>query len=1327
MKRRVRFLTLMAVAAITIGAASPATTAAQQGQEIIVASTSDSGAGTLRQALQRATAGTTITFDPAIFPPDDPATIAVASPLPELDQGQVTIDASNAGVILDGNDLPPGDLTAGLRIVSSGNVVRGLRVLRFPGDGINLADGAQDNIIGGDRTVGAGPTGQGNVVSLNGSVGVALSGAGTTNNLIIGNYIGTDPTGTMAWGNEVHGVMIQRSSHNTIGGTAPGEANLISGNQMSGVRIEYPESVGNVVIGNYIGADVSGSTSLGFNLHAGVSIAWGASENTIGGLGEGERNLISGNTHNGVYIGDTGTMNNAVLGNWIGPYMQDARQAFPSDIVISPNYVNDCTMFVATISTGVHKSIDCGSSWSEVNNGVTESKLRQIEIPAGASDANTIIGLTESSHLLISTDGAATWRLASTSLEAIDLRNIALSAAFVEDQTMYASAEHWSSEEYGGGPGVFKSTDGGATWRRMVNGMSDHHVWRVVASPDFEAKEVLVALTHSGVELSPDGGESWSMLTLPDPDVIDLALSPTYASDQTIMAASHTGRLYFSNDGGGNWTGVNALCDDPGFLALSPDFASDGIACHICGGVADTVCCSFDGGHTWVRNDVPFSGHLSNQATAIAFSSGFGSDATIFLISIAGISRSTDRGTTWEIVRGLRDPGNLVGISISSGASHNTIGPQNLISNNHDGLVINGADTANNRIIGNLVGTDLTGTTAQANSCEGLSIRGGHDNRIGGITDEDRNIISGNMCAGVWLGFADTQSNTVSGNFIGTDISGSVPLGNAGEGGVSISAGAHENVIGGDTDGERNVISGNERDGVFLIDTGTIDNTIRGNYIGLGADGTNPLRNSGAGVSLTSGAAQNNIGPGNVIAFNNGSGVLVFGDTSTGNRITQNSIYSNGGLGIEARSGGNLELAPPTITKAGSRLLSGTAPPNATLEFFSDDDDQGRIYEGTLQADEQGLFAFSLPTGRFIGPNVTATATNAEGNSSPFSAPETPPSPAVTRELPGLMAPTQVSTEPSVVGTNLGLALFSVLFFGFTSTVFNAILVDYRDELTAVFGKLLPRRFSISARRRKPLPGGPAKRWRRMLWLIWLAVLLGTSVIESFLDPEIGMLSPERMGVILTMFISAVVVSGLELGADLVARRRWAPAVRPESKIQWVGIGIAVACVILSRAMAFKPGYLYGIVGAIYLMPKFTNATLSGKRATFVLLTVFGGGLVIWTAAAFLPVSLTELEPIFLTIFLISLQGVFFELFPLSVTDGGDIWSWRRGAWIAFFTIVFFCFYHFLLNPNASDLQALQQNGVQTLLILIAVFGLATLTLWLLFPFRLRRRQARQP
>jgi len=364
-----------------------------------------------------------------------------------------------------------------------------------------------------------------------------------------------------------------------------------------------------------------------------------------------------------------------------------------------------------------------------------------------------------------------------------------------------------------------------------------------------------------------------------------------------------------------------------------------------------------------------------------------------------------------------------------------------------------------------------------------------------------------------------------------------------------------------------------------------------------------------------------------------------------------------------------------------------------------------------------------MPVGTFTGPNVTTTVTDAPGNTSGFSLPESLPFPIITRELPDIVSPTQVSVEPKVIGTNLGLALFSVLFFGFTSTFFNSIVEDYRDEIIGTFGNIIPRAIVYSINRISLLFRRTSRRtWHRFLF-VWFIVLLITAIIESFLDPDIGIVSSERVGIIITLFISAIVVSALVLSSDLLARRHLAPNTKAETKVQWIGIAIAVACVLLSRALDFKPGYLYGIVGAIYLTPKLIDPISSGKRAVFVLMTIFVGGLLVWIASVFLPASLTELEPVFLTIFLLCLQVAFFELFPLAVTEGCDIWSWRRGVWFVIFFAVFFCFYHFLLNPNASEVQALQQNGVQTLIILIAVFGLATFALWLLFPFRLQRKR----
>jgi len=664
--------------------------------------------------------------------------------------------------------------------------------------------------------------------------------------------------------------------------------------------------------------------------------------------------------------------------------------------------------------------------------------------------------------------------------------------------------------------------------------------------------------------------------------------------------------------------------------------------------------------------------------------------------------------------------GNIgIGITLGSGAHDNLIGgtapgERNLISGNgNDAVRVEGTGTMSNTVSGNYIGSDVRGMVALGNSFRGVFILDGAQYNV--ITG---NVISGNGNDGVPIEGTGTMYNTVRGNYIGTDKSGTAVIGNALDG-VYIAHGAQYNVI------TNNHIAGN-LNGVQITASGTMHNTVSGNYIGTGASGTLALGNLLNGIVVGEGARSNIIGPRNVIAHNGGNGVLVHSPDTLGNRISGNSIHHNTGLGIENAEGGNAELSPPIITYVGTRIVRGSAPPNSSVEVFSDEGEEGRLFQGSTLANEEGIFTFGMPVGRFTGPHVTATTADADGNTSQFSSPQSPPVPILTRELPGLVGPRQVSIEPGVVGTNLVLALFCVLFFGLTSTTFDSILKEYRDELLTAFGRFVPRSLAGALGRAGSSLRAMTERGRGRLLLMWLAVLLVTSLIESFLDPEVGVLSLERLGILLTLFLSAVAVSGLELGSDVYAYRRLTPTVRVRSEIQWIGIAIAVACVVLSRSLDFKPGYLYGIVGATYLMPKLTDTTSSGKRAVFVLLTILAGGLVLWTATAFLPAGLAELEPLFLTIFLISLQGVFFELLPLAVTDGADIWSWRRSVWFVFFTLVFFCFYHFLLNPNASDVQALQQNGVQTLLILVIVFGLATIVLWLLFPFRLGRRRANE-
>ena len=135
--------------------------------------------------------------------------------------------------------------------------------------------------------------------------------------MIEGNDIGTDWTGSYAVPNSV-GVMITNgATEDTIGGTMPGTANVISGNMSDGVQIEGGGTSGNMVEGNYIGLTAAGTSGVG-NWGNGVSVFDGASDNTIGGTAIGSANVISANGGDGVYLSDSGTTGNVVEGNLIG-------------------------------------------------------------------------------------------------------------------------------------------------------------------------------------------------------------------------------------------------------------------------------------------------------------------------------------------------------------------------------------------------------------------------------------------------------------------------------------------------------------------------------------------------------------------------------------------------------------------------------------------------------------------------------------------------------------------------------------------------------------------------------------------------------------------------------------------------------------------------------------------------------------------------------------------------------------------------------------------------------------------------------------------------
>jgi len=258
------------------------------------------------------------------------------------------------------------------------------------------------------------------------------------------------------------------------------------------------------------------------------------------------------------------------------------------------------------------------------------------------------------------------------------------------------------------------------------------------------------------------------------------------------------------------------------------------------------------------------------------------------------------------------------------------------------------------------------------------------------------NVVRGLVIHRFYTGIdvVDADGNRFEGNFIGTDVHGTTALGNRCSGislsGVQGGAGSSNNVVGGSQPQARNLISGNGCVGVEIGPKG--NNRVQGNYIGTDVTGTAALPNNTDGVyifnvsndNLIGGTAQ---GQANLIAFNGGDGVEVSGGYGAKhNTISRNRIHSNAGKGIALPGGANEGLAAPVITTASATQVSGTACANCTVEVFSDANGEGAIYEGTTTADSSGNWTLTK-SGGLTGPYVTATATDANGNTSEFSAP----------------------------------------------------------------------------------------------------------------------------------------------------------------------------------------------------------------------------------------------------------------------------------------------------------------------------------------------------
>jgi hypothetical protein len=238
--------------------------------------------------------------------------------LPNLQGVRIDLGASGnmVGGLVIGN-LIAGNTQVGVELTGSGTTanivennfigINNLGTVLPNGDGVAIDTGATGNTVGGTALAAR------NVISGNSSLGIGIADVTTTGNVVEGNFIGTNVGGTAAAANPTGVVIDFGASANTIGGTAAAARNIISGNSNIGVDIADGNTTGNVVEGNFIGTDVSGSTAVA-NL-IGVKLEFGTVNNLIGTPGAG--NVISGNA-TGIDVQDGSTMANLVQGNFVG-------------------------------------------------------------------------------------------------------------------------------------------------------------------------------------------------------------------------------------------------------------------------------------------------------------------------------------------------------------------------------------------------------------------------------------------------------------------------------------------------------------------------------------------------------------------------------------------------------------------------------------------------------------------------------------------------------------------------------------------------------------------------------------------------------------------------------------------------------------------------------------------------------------------------------------------------------------------------------------------------------------------------------------------------
>ena len=325
----------------------------------------------------------------------------------------------------------------------------------------------------------------------------------------------------------------------------------------------------------------------------------------------------------------------------------------------------------------------------------------------------------------------------------------------------------------------------------------------------------------------------------------------------------------------------------------------------------------------------------------------------------------------------------------------------------------------------------------------------------------------------------------------------------------------------------------------------------------------------------------------------------------------------------------------------------------------------------------------------------------------------------------------EISLDVAVLSTNFLLTLLLLLIFGTTSALFNNTLDANRAEIDGWFAGWRER----FARIGRPIAGGlgaivgSGGPGRRTPPLRVAAILLLTGLVYGFLSPDFG-LNTQSLLLFASLALGLGVVTYVnEGGAALFASRRL--HVPAGVRVHLAALSVAVVCVLASRLIDFKPGIMYGfIASSAFLVPAALDRRQEGKVALYPALVLLGVSLVAWLLMGFVrgletgadDWPLPFAEALLAVVFVGGLEGLFFNMVPLTFMDGKAVADWSRIVWAVTFGVATFLFWQLLINPDAGYLDALRETKVVLAITLVVFYVVITLGTWSYFRWRAPRR-----